>query len=75
MLGFKMDKYYQMTPKTCFLCKNSDGKVFDETTNAGGIVECKHQIGFGMLELQIMETEELLKDLKKSMRYAKVVKG
>ncbi|WP_457748756.1 hypothetical protein [Sulfurimonas sp.] len=69
-----MREYYQMTPKTCFLCKVSDGKVFDETTKIGGLIDCKHQIDVGNLELQIMETEKLLRDLKKSKRYAKIVK-
>ena len=68
-----MREYYQMTQKTCFLCKDSDGKVFDESQKVGGLIDCKHQIGIGVLELQIMETEELLRDLKKSKRYAKVV--
>ncbi len=68
-----MREYYQMTQKTCFLCKDSNGKVFDETQKVGELIDCKHKIDVGVLELQIMETEELLRDLKKSKRYAKVV--
>ena len=68
-----MDEYYQMTPKTCFLCQAYDGKVMDETTINGGMVKCAHKIGVGNLNLQIHETEQLLKDLKKSIRYAKIV--
>jgi len=30
--GFDSDEYYQMTPKTCFLCQAYDGKVMDEAT-------------------------------------------
>jgi len=39
-----MKKYYQMTPKTCFLCKDSDGKVFDETQKVSGLIDCNHKI-------------------------------
>jgi len=67
-------EYYQMTPKTCFLCKDSNGKVFDETEKFGELIDCKHRINVGVMELQIMETEELLRDLKKSKRYAKIVR-
>jgi len=68
-----MNKYYQMTPKTCFLCKDSDGKVFDETQKVGELIDCNHKIDAGVMELQIRETEELLRDLKKSKRYAKII--
>jgi len=69
-------KYYQMTPNTCFLCKNNDGLVDDQSVRLGDskIIKCNHIISVGVLDLQIIEYETLLKDLKKSKRYAKIIK-
>ena len=68
-----MIEYYQMTPKTCFLCKDYDGKRENGTPGEPAFVDCDHRIPVGLLELQIMETEEFLRDLKKSKRYAKII--
>jgi hypothetical protein len=68
-----MNRYYQMTPKTCFLCKDYDGKRENGTPGEAAFVDCDHRISVGLLELQIMEAEELLRDLKKSKQYAKII--
>lgn len=68
-----MNEYYQMTPKTCFLCKDNDGMQEDGTPNRPALKKCDHQIGVGSLDLQIYQAEHFLKELKKSRQYAKKI--
>jgi hypothetical protein len=70
-----MTEYYQMTPKTCFLCKDNDGMAEDGTPSHPAFKKCEHKIGIGILDLQIHEAEQLLKELKRSKRYAKIVRS
>ena len=63
-----------MTRRTCFLCKYSDGLV-EDTWNLYNHkhIKCEHKISVGNLDLQIIETESLLRDMKKARQYAKII--
>lgn len=67
------NEYYIMTPKTCFLCKHDNGMQENSFPNQKAFIKCDHKIGVGLLDLKIHETEQFLKELKKSKQYAKKV--
>lgn len=70
-----MTEYYLMNPKDCFLCKDSDGMQEDWTPNAPLYKQCDHKISVGVLESRITELEATLKELKRSKRSAKIIRG
>jgi hypothetical protein len=67
-----MGKIYQMTKNTCFLCCDNDGNTEDGTPGKPAFKKCDHIIEVGVLDLQIYETENFLKQMKKSKQYAKI---
>jgi len=68
-----MSKYYIMSKRTCFLCKDNNGMREDATPNKPLFEKCDHRISVGCMDLQINELEEQLKELKKAKRYAKMI--